>query len=110
MRAARLLLPLLACIAAGCAGPRIVSSYGSLFGPLGGRLPDYLAPHSGVDFGGAVGDPVIAPADGVVMAVREDHPVCGNGLLIDHGPHERYTNWCHMNRSEERRVGKECRL
>ena len=83
----------------GCSGPNIVSFYGSQYGPLGPPylLPPFLAPHSGVDFGGKVGDPVIAPADGLVTRRWENHEVCGNGLLIYHKPFELYTNYCHMH-------------
>jgi len=80
-------------------GPNIVSTYGSAFSPLGSpyRLPDYLAPHSGVDFGGSVGDLVIAPADGVVVRRWDNHVVCGNGLLLYHKTFELFTNYCHMH-------------
>lgn len=42
--------------------------------------------HSGVDIAGATGDPVYAPADGVVI-LAADHPFTleGNLLMLDHG-------------------------
>ena len=40
--------------------------------------------HSGVDFGAAMGSPILAPADGVVV-LAEDMPVRGNATIIDHG-------------------------
>lgn len=42
--------------------------------------------HGGVDIAGATGDPVTAPADGVVV-LAADHPFTleGNLLIIDHG-------------------------
>lgn len=42
--------------------------------------------HGGVDIAGATGEPVIAPADGVVV-LAADHPFTleGNLLMIDHG-------------------------
>lgn len=44
------------------------------------------APHNGVDVAGAVGTPVIAPADGVViLAAASPFTLEGNLLMIDHG-------------------------
>jgi murein DD-endopeptidase MepM/ murein hydrolase activator NlpD len=60
-------------------------------------LRDFISPHSGVDFGGRVGDPVIAPADGVVIRIWRDHDICGNGLLMNHKPFGLFTIYCHMH-------------
>jgi Peptidase family M23 len=44
------------------------------------------APHSGVDVAGAVGTPVVAPADGVIiLAAASPFTLEGNLLMIDHG-------------------------
>ncbi|NDJ76771.1 MAG: LysM peptidoglycan-binding domain-containing protein [Chloroflexi bacterium] len=58
----------------------------------GGVLDTY---HSGVDFGGATGAPVLAPAAGVVV-VAENLPVRGNATIIDHGWGV-YTGYWHQN-------------
>ncbi|GAB4357319.1 MAG: M23 family metallopeptidase [Gammaproteobacteria bacterium] len=42
-------------------------------------------PHFGVDVAGAVGDPVVAPAPGIVTLVHRDMFFSGGTLLIDHG-------------------------
>jgi len=42
--------------------------------------------HSGIDIAGAVGDPVVAPADGVVtLAADKPFSLEGNLLILDHG-------------------------
>ena len=44
------------------------------------------APHNGVDVAGAIGTPVVAPADGVViLAAPSPFTLEGNLLMIDHG-------------------------
>jgi murein DD-endopeptidase MepM/ murein hydrolase activator NlpD len=44
------------------------------------------APHSGVDVAGGIGEPVTAPADGVViLAAASSFTLEGNLLMIDHG-------------------------
>ncbi len=40
--------------------------------------------HSGTDFGGGPGSPIVAPAAGVVV-LAENLPVRGNATIIDHG-------------------------
>jgi len=52
--------------------------------------------HAGVDFGGQLGDPVLAAADGVVSRVINWPPGCGNGLVIEHPGFKRWTAYCHM--------------
>ncbi|WP_313804140.1 M23 family metallopeptidase [Sphingobium sp.] len=54
--------------------------------------------HGGVDVTGATGDPVIAPADGVVI-LAADHPFTleGNLLMIDHG-HGLSSAFLHLSR------------
>lgn len=92
----------------GCAGvqigpeqrpAQIVSTYNSIYGPNGAPnlLPDWQSPHSGVDFGGNFGDPVIAPADGLVVVKVGNNPqTCGNGLAIWHHHFHRFTTYCHL--------------
>lgn len=54
--------------------------------------------HGGVDVAGAPGDPVVAPADGVVI-LAADHPFTleGNLLMIDHG-HGLNSAFLHLSR------------
>lgn len=63
------------------AGGPITDVFGSRRSYNGGPV---TGSHSGVDFGAAMGTPVIAAAAGrVVLAQRL--PVRGNGIIIDHG-------------------------
>jgi len=54
--------------------PRSVGGYGYGFGSY----------HAGADFDGEGGEPVLAPADGVVI-LAEKLVVRGNAILVDHG-------------------------
>ena len=75
----------------GCAGPNILSGYGSMQAAARSRA----GAHPAIDYGGSVGDPVLAAADGrVVHAARYD--LCGNGIWLSHPPFERYTLYCHL--------------
>jgi murein DD-endopeptidase MepM/ murein hydrolase activator NlpD len=49
-----------------------------------GWLPQGQEPHGGLDFAAAVGDPVLAIADGTVLRVAED-PALGGLVEVDHG-------------------------
>src|SRR6266511_3060708 len=76
-------------------------------------------PHAGVDLAGTLGAPVLAAADGVVARLIDYGDGCGAGVILAHTGFRRWTAYCHMQqamvhqgqtvRSEERRVGKECR-
>lgn len=55
-----------------------------------------LLPHAGVDFGGPLGSPVIAAADGVVADLIDWPPGCGRGVILSHGEFKRYTAYCHL--------------
>lgn len=82
----------------GCAwGPPILSGYGDYYF-RGQRRPVELAPHSGVDFGGGLGVPILAAADGDVYALIPSHTRCGTGVAIAHGeyPLSRFTVYCHL--------------
>jgi len=59
----------------------ITSQFGTRRAYNGGILDTF---HSGTDFAGAPGSPVIAPAAGVVV-LAEPLPVRGNATIIDHG-------------------------
>jgi len=78
--------------AAPVGGP-VGSGFGFRLDPFSGRS----ALHTGLDFPADIGTPIRAAAGGMVLST-DDHPQYGHLLEIDHG-----------NRSEERRVGKECR-
>ena len=70
----------------------ITALYGELRSFNGGPITDY---HSGIDYGGPTGSPVIAPNDGVVAwAGRTDRR--GNGLIIDHGAGV-YSGYYHLS-------------
>lgn len=51
--------------------------------------------HGGTDFGGAVGSPIIAPADGIVV-LAEPLVVRGNVVIVDHGWGV-YTGYWHLS-------------
>ena len=55
-----------------------------------------LRRHAGVDFGGQLGAPVLAAADGVVSRIINWPPGCGNGVVIAHSGFKRWTAYCHM--------------
>jgi len=59
----------------------ITSSYGLLRSYNFGPVDEY---HTGLDFAGEVGDPILAPNAGVVAWVGQTRRR-GNGLVIDHG-------------------------
>ena len=59
----------------------ITSQFGTRRDYNGGSLNTF---HSGTDFGGGPGSPVLAPAAGVVV-LTETMPVRGNATVIDHG-------------------------
>lgn len=43
------------------------------------------SPHSGTDFAGAIGAPVVAPASGEVVLAGPDYSYEGNLVILDHG-------------------------
>jgi murein DD-endopeptidase MepM/ murein hydrolase activator NlpD len=55
-----------------------------------------LSRHAGVDFGGKLGAPVLASADGVVSRIIDWPPGCGHGVVIEHPGFGRWTAYCHM--------------
>ncbi len=74
----------------------IVSTYKSHHGCCG-RFPDWLVPHSGVDFSGEYGSDVIAPADGdVVTHIGANPATCGNTVALHHREFGFYTIYCHF--------------
>ena len=73
----------------------IASTYKSSGGCCG-PFPSWLVPHSGVDFTGAFGEDVIAPADGIIVPHYGANPeTCGNTVAIRHA-FDRYTVFCHF--------------
>ena len=70
----------------------ITSQFGTRRDYNGGSLTTF---HSGTDFGGGPGSPVLAPAAGVVV-LAENLPVRGNATVIDHGWGV-YTGYWHQN-------------
>ena len=94
----------------GCAAEgttRILSYYGCMSGVRPGLRPTR---HTGVDFDGAKGDPVIAAADGTVVDVLPESAwPCGNGLINEHRVDETPLGWtlyCHMDETNVQRGQK----
>ncbi len=54
-------------------------------------------PHYGVDVAGAVGTPVLAPADGLVTLAHPDMYFTGGTLVVDHG-HGLSSSFMHLSR------------
>jgi murein DD-endopeptidase MepM/ murein hydrolase activator NlpD len=71
----------------------ILSSYRSY---NGANNRPRLRRHAGVDFGGRLGAPVLASADGVVSRIIDWPPGCGHGVVIEHPGFRRWTAYCHM--------------
>ncbi|GAB4468756.1 MAG: hypothetical protein Kow00124_03260 [Anaerolineae bacterium] len=72
--------------------PVITSRFGNDRSYNGGMWAQY---HTGVDYRVAIGEPVLAVADGWVVAA-EMRDVRGNVLLIDHG-HGVFTQYAHLS-------------
>lgn len=93
----------LAAASAGCSatandgGPIILSGYGSLQAAARMRA----GAHPAIDYGGRIGDPILAAADGTVRSAFSG-PLCGNGVVLEHSGFARFTLYCHM---QETRVG-----
>lgn len=97
---AALLLPVVFLVGvglAGCAhgyrGPRVISPFGSFYGPEG--YPRQEGPHNGIDVAGAIGDPVLAVTDGTVLVAAENHGDCGTIVVIRLTPTTRAV-YCHL--------------
>ncbi len=72
----------------------ILSTYRSY---VGANNRPRLRRHAGVDFGGQLGAPVLAAADGVVRRIISWPPGCGNGVAIEHPGFGRWTAYCHLH-------------
>lgn len=59
----------------------ITSSYGTRVHPIQGIIKN----HDGIDIGGAMGDPIFAAADGIVIYSAFNTGGYGNMVMIDHG-------------------------
>jgi murein DD-endopeptidase MepM/ murein hydrolase activator NlpD len=78
----------------GCTGARVISDFGSLYGPEG--YPRIDGPHNGIDVAGVVGAPVLAIADGIVVIANEDaYNSCGTMVRIRHRSGYSST-YCHL--------------
>jgi len=82
-----------AAVAQNLGAPIILSPYRSLHGA--DNRPRRL-PHAGVDFGGQVGAPVLAAADGTVSRIIDWPMGCGLGVLLEHRRFKRWTAYCHF--------------
>lgn len=83
-----------AIFALSCGGPPILDVYQSLIAPRGGYR---YRPHTGVDFRGPLGSPVLAAAEGAVRSVF-DHPDCGIGILLEYTPFDYLSYYCHFQK------------
>ena len=72
------------------------SSFGSPFGYRNDPIAGLRAMHEGIDFVAETGTPIVAAADGVVVAA-ELHPEFGNMIDVDHGD-GLTTRYAHMSR------------
>jgi murein DD-endopeptidase MepM/ murein hydrolase activator NlpD len=87
-------------VVAACGDPHVLSGYRS---PMGVNGQFRRAGHSGVDFKGKDGDPVLAAAYGRVAAVRTSS-VAGTCVLVKHECHgctmeTFFTSYCHLQRA-----------
>jgi murein DD-endopeptidase MepM/ murein hydrolase activator NlpD len=87
-------------IVGACGDPHVLSGYQS---PMGANGKFRHAGHSGVDFGGNDGDPVLAAAYGRVEAVRTND-IAGTCVLLRHECRgctleTFFTSYCHLQRS-----------
>jgi murein DD-endopeptidase MepM/ murein hydrolase activator NlpD len=78
-----------------CRGPLILSGFMDTENIAGGIRP---GPHSGIDFGGQYGAPVLAAAPGKIFMTAERNEGCGNQIVMDHKPFPYYTVYCHMSK------------
>jgi hypothetical protein len=53
--------------------------------------------HRGLDFNGAIGDPIVAVNDGVVLLAAKDYYFTGSAVFLDHGD-DMFTMYFHMSR------------
>lgn len=85
---------LVALLVSGCVGARgpfILSGYGSMEAAARTRA----GAHPAIDYGGNIGDRVLAAADGKVVYAFNSGG-CGNGIRVWHEIFNRYTLYCHL--------------
>ena len=68
----------------------------SQFGQRVDPITHEVKHHGGIDFGGPVGTPIYATADGEVISVKISNKGYGNNVIIDHGNGYR-TRYAHLN-------------
>lgn len=76
---------------------RISSLYGKRSNPISGRKQT----HTGIDLTCNVGDPIIAPADGVIETVRASKKGFGNFMTVRHA-YGFMTSYAHLDRFKAR--------
>jgi murein DD-endopeptidase MepM/ murein hydrolase activator NlpD len=76
-------------------GPLVLSRYRDLYDPRGAQR---AGEHPAVDFGGSLGAPILAAAEGLVIALYQDgaNMECGNGIRLWHDAFDRYTLYCQL--------------
>lgn len=85
-------------------GGRITSNFGRRIDPFTKKI----STHDGIDFGGRLGTPILAVADGVVKTAKTlytPHKNYGREIVIDHG-HGYETRYAHLSRVKVRRGQK----
>jgi murein DD-endopeptidase MepM/ murein hydrolase activator NlpD len=92
-------------IAAACGGdPHVINGYESMMG-IQGQFRTKA--HSGLDYEAVVGAPVLAVADGVVVAFVDAPNGVGRCVLLEHHcsgcePSIYFTSYCHLRKSRVR--------
>lgn len=71
----------------------ITSNYGPRTHPITGRASN----HTGMDLSGALGTPILAAANGMVMGAVQGDPVYGNQIILGHGRNKN-TMYGHMDK------------
>jgi murein DD-endopeptidase MepM/ murein hydrolase activator NlpD len=74
---------------------QVLSAYRSY---AGANQHARLQRHAGVDFGGPLGSPVIAAAEGTVANLIDWPPGCGLGIVLSHSEFRRFTVYCHLQK------------
>ncbi len=71
--------------------------------PLTDEQGNFLGIHEGIDISGEIGDPILAPAPGAVVASQHSW-LWGNTVRIDHGrdEHGRYVQTMYLHLTERR--------
>lgn len=95
-------IALVGCISG--AGPPILARFGDYYFDGKPRVLDPF-PHRGLDLAAGQGEPVLAPADGMVTRAWVGD-ACGDGVIISHEPLGFWTQYCHLTPAFPKREGR----